>query len=124
MDFFKGVYTSAKTGVNNLVDDNSFSNEGVAIRDRERDLAKCNLITTQESIAKFDELKTKHSNDVAERERKKKQKEEDERKKKEDDTKKKLNEIEEKTQSNRPNPLKKRDLDGTIIDSSDPKGIV
>jgi len=46
--------------------------------------------------------------------------EEIERKKKEDDTKKKLNEIEEKAQSNRPNPLKKRDLDGAIIDSSDP----
>jgi hypothetical protein len=46
--------------------------------------------------------------------------EEIERKKKEDDTKKKLNEIEEKAQSNRPNQLKKRDLDGAIIDSSDP----
>jgi len=46
--------------------------------------------------------------------------EEIERKKKEDDTKKKLNEIEAKAQSNRPNPLKKRDLDGAIIDSSDP----
>ena len=46
--------------------------------------------------------------------------EEIERKKEEDDTKKKHNEIEEKAQSNRPNPLKKRDLDGSIIDSSDP----
>lgn len=46
--------------------------------------------------------------------------EEIERKKEEDDTKKKHNEIEEKAQSNRPNPLKKRDLDGAIIDSSDP----
>jgi hypothetical protein len=46
--------------------------------------------------------------------------EEIERKKKEDNTKKKLNEIEEKAQSNRPNPLKKRDLDGAITDSSDP----
>ena len=89
MAFLTDLYTRARTGVNNLVDDNSFSNEGVAIRDRERDLAKCKLITTQESIAKFDELKTKHSNDVVERERKKKQKEEDERKKKEEERAKK-----------------------------------
>lgn len=40
---------------------------------------------------------------------------------KKDATKKALNDIETKVQSsNRPNPLKKRDLDGNIVDSSDP----
>ena len=38
-----------------------------------------------------------------------------------DVTKKKMNDIESKVQlKNRPNPLKKRDLDGNIVDSSDP----
>ena len=46
--------------------------------------------------------------------------EEIEKKKKEDDTKKALNDIEGKAQGNRPNPLKKRDLDGNITDNSDP----
>ena len=39
---------------------------------------------------------------------------------KEDDTKKSLNDIEAKAQGNRPNPLKKRDLDGNLTDNSDP----
>ena len=42
-------------------------------------------------------------------------------KQKKDATKKALNDIESKVQaSNRPNPLKKRDLEGNIVDSSDP----
>ena len=43
----------------------------------------------------------------------------DEKKKKEA-TAKALNDIEAKTLSNRPNPLKKRDLEGNILDNSDP----
>ena len=43
------------------------------------------------------------------------------RRQKKDATKKALNDIEMKVQSsNRPNPLKKRDLDGNIVDLSDP----
>ena len=46
--------------------------------------------------------------------------EELEAKKQKEETKKALNDIEVKATSNRPNPLKKRDLDGNVTDKSDP----
>ena len=69
------------------------------------------------------EISAKKSGDVKQIEIEINDEEEDEaaEKQKKDATKKELNDIEAKVQSsNRPNPLKKRDLDGNIVDNSDP----